>query len=697
MALSNTSVQSLKGVGEKRVLQLKKLGIETLFDLVSFYPRDYIDRTQLKSIQDTLKGEFVCVQAKLIRPPKEKRVRGNLRIIEGIFSDETGEIHAIWYNQPYITQKLRLGKTYWLFGKIDHAGIKSILSPSINLVEDDTSNFFRILPVYPSVSGLSQSTLLKLMAHFLKEYAEHIQGILPQAVCDEYELIDFHTAILNIHAPINFSLLEQSRKRLIFEELFSLYGKLLLQKNALQQKNKTRTYTGKSSHILTNISNAKNDPFNFEPFTQGPFLTFIQSLPFAPTLAQKKVIRDIFNDLDSSTPMNRLIQGDVGCGKTLVAAFALLKASLSHYQSIFLAPTSVLAQQHYEELTKLFQNFPIRIELLMGSLKKKEKKRLKDEIASGNIHIVVGTHAILEEDVAFFNLALVITDEQHRFGVRQRKSAAIKGADVDVLVMSATPIPRSLALVLYGDLDVSIIDEMPKGRIPVQTHIVQENKRAELFRFIEENIQQGGQAYIVCPLIEESEKLAPVQSAISLWEKERNGAFAKFRLGLLHGKLTEAEKSDVIHNFSTGYTQILISTTVVEVGVNVPNANIMVIENAERFGLSQLHQLRGRVGRGTRASYCFLMLQPSAKTSEKRLHLLKEYTDGFSLSQKDLELRGPGEFFGTRQHGVPPLKLANVFFDTRIMEEVQTACKKLLKDGHLHQIALDRNAREIWL
>jgi ATP-dependent DNA helicase RecG len=661
MKLADISLSNLKGVGEKRRVQLSKLGLGTIFDLLFFYPRDYMDRSVQKKIIETLDGDSVLIKARVISNVKEITIKRQMTLCETKIEDETGVLKVIWFNQSFIKHKLKKGMEYSFFGKIDGPKSKVLTNPTFEEYSCDSQNFMRILPIYSSLNGLGQSFLRKIITQALQEYSDHLETKIPKSIIQKYHLADFKTALQTMHAPKDLASLEKSRNRLVFEELFVFHIKLLQLKERNSQTIKKRSY--------------KN--------LEGEISSFMDQLPFALTHAQQRALQEIFSDMESKKIMNRMVQGDVGCGKTIVAAIAILKAVKSDFQAMMMAPTSVLAEQHYHELKSLFKNLNIRVSLLTGSMKKKEKDQIKNDLQKGSIQVVVGTHALIQKDVFFQNLALVITDEQHRFGVHQRGTAIEKGLEPDVLVMSATPIPRTLAIILYGDLDISIIDEMPKGRIPVETYIVKEDMRERLIHFIKKNILEGGQAFIVCPLIDESEKLDTLKSAVALWEEYHRNDFKGYRIGLLHGKMSSEEKDDVIHNFSTGHTQILLSTTVIEVGVNVPNANIMVVENAERFGLSQLHQLRGRVGRGLRKSYCILFNQSESDVSSKRLEILKTSNDGFEISQKDLDLRGPGDFFGTKQHGLPSLKLANLIDDIKVLKEVQSACQEVLLSGEM--------------
>ncbi len=666
MNLSDISLSSLKGVGKKRMDQLKKLGLETIVDLLFFYPRDYMDRSVQKKIAEAIEGDTILINAHVISHVKEISAKSRMTLCETKIQDDTGVLKVIWFNQSFVKHQIKKGLLYSFFGKINGQKAKVLSNPSFEECSNDSQSFVKILPIYPSIQGLSQGFLRKVISSALDEYSGNLKTNIPKTILDKYGLEDFNTSLQTIHLPKDLESLKKSRNRLVFEELFVFHIKLLKLKEHNSKTEKKRIY-----------KNIENELSRFK-----------QDLPFSLTNAQQRALQEIFSDMESKKLMNRMVQGDVGCGKTIVAAIAILKAVKSGFQSMMMAPTSVLAEQHYHELKSLFKDLKIQLCLLTGSLKKKEKEQIKNDIQNGLVHVVVGTHALIQKDVTFKNLALVITDEQHRFGVHQRSVAIEKGLEPDVLVMSATPIPRSLALILYGDLDISIIDEMPKGRIPVETYIVKEDLRERLIQFIKKNVEEGGQAFIVCPLIDESEKLDTLKSAVSLWEAYKKNDFQGYKVGLLHGKMSLEEKDDVIHKFSTGFTQIVLSTTVIEVGVNVPNANIMVVENAERFGLSQLHQLRGRVGRGHRKSYCILFNQSESAASLKRLEILKTSTDGFEISQKDLELRGPGDFFGTKQHGLPSLQLANLVEDVKILKDVQTACHEFLSTESFEAIPL---------
>jgi ATP-dependent DNA helicase RecG len=667
--LGKLQIGKIKGIGKIKEDKLKQLGIFTVEDLLTNYPRSYIDRTRVKRVGELLSGDEVCFRATVNDNVREIKTKGGLKIYETNVSDISGTIKIRWFNQSYVRFKIKRGMTFLFFGRVETGKIKAVINPSFEELYEDSSSYMGILPIYSLVNGLSQNTIRQVTRNACEEYLKYMKSNIPKDIRQRLNLMDFDEAIRNVHFADNMKFIEDAKDTLIFEELFNLQVQLLNIKDNINVIHKERTYMNMISEV------------------EG----FITSLKFQLTAAQKNVVREILEDMDSAKVLNRLVQGDVGSGKTVVAAIAIFKGVKSGYQCAMMAPTEVLAKQHFEELTNLYSGYGIKVCLLTGSMTKKEKTLAKEALKNGEVDVAVGTHALIQSDVEFKKLALVITDEQHRFGVRQRGAISGKGKDADVLIMSATPIPRTLALIIYGDMDVSLIDEMPKGRTPVETFVIKEHKRDGLNKFIKENIEDGGQAFFVCPLIEDSEKLESLVSAKSLWEEYSKDYFKDYMVGLLHGKMSEDDKDKIIGDFASGNIHILVSTTVIEVGVNIPNANIMVVENAERFGLSQLHQLRGRVGRGIRKSYCFLFNQVESQSAASRLNILRETNDGFKISEKDLEIRGPGEFFGYRQSGLPFLKLANLCTDIKVLKEIQEICLELKREGRLEEISKNIN------
>lgn len=645
----DTSVQYLKGVGEKRAAYLRKLGIDTLWDLLYYFPREYDDRRQILPICQTVPGQMCCICATPYRQVTEKRIRRNLSVCSLYVDDGTGSLFVKWFTSPQYSKNISYGQSYIFYGKrVDNFGRSEL---ELAAMEKQGANVQtgRIVPVYPLTKGLNQTAVQNLVAQAMDK-ADKLPDVLPEQLRTRLDLLDLDTAVRTMHAPDSFEALELARRRLVFEELFVLQMSLSFLKHRRG---------GQEGPVFADIVCAD---------------VFLQSLPFTPTNAQKQAVAEICADLQSGRPMNRLVQGDVGSGKTVVAAAAMLTAVKNGYQAALMAPTEILAFQHYDTLRSLLGN-TVSIALLTGS--SRGKKEILRGIATGGYDIVIGTHALIEKDVEFARLGLCVTDEQHRFGVSQRAKLKEKGGDCHVLVMSATPIPRTLALILYGDLDISIIGELPKGRQPIDTFCVGEAIRQRAYGFVKKQLDEGRQGYVVCPLVEESEK-SDLKSGTEFAEKLQRDVLPGYRIGLLHGKMRPAEKDEIMMAFKAGEIDLLVSTTVIEVGVDVPNANIMVIENAERFGLSQLHQLRGRVGRGAYKSYCILFTDSDNEVTRERMNIMCRTNDGFLISQKDLELRGSGEFFGTRQHGLPELKVANLFTDLEVLKQAQAACELVL-------------------
>jgi len=553
---------------------------------------------------------------------------------------------------------LKYGKKYRFFGKISNKyGKIDLTSPVFDEIEKK-NNTGKIIPLYPLTFSLSQNTIRKIIENGLKDVEEDggLKETLPQYILNEYKLEEINKAIETVHFPKEFADFEIARKRFVFEELLSTQLALLQLKNSNLKDHKGISFS-KDAHMSD----------------------VINSLPFNLTKAQLRVLEEIDKNMEQDKSMNRLLQGDVGSGKTVVAMISAYKAVKSGYQVAVLAPTAILATQHLENFQKILKKFDIRCELLISGITKKKKKEILEKLQNGEIDILIGTHAMLEENVTFKNLGLVVTDEQHRFGVKQRTTMAQKGENPDVLVMSATPIPRTLALILYGDLDISVIDELPPNRKKIETFAVTKALEDRVNNFVKKQVDEGRQAYIVCPLVEESEE-NDLQSVISLYEKCKTEVFPNYRIEYIHGKMKQKEKDDIMERFKNGEIDILISTTVIEVGVDVPNSSIMVIEDAQRFGLAQLHQLRGRVGRGEYQSYCILKYEGKGKNTRERMKIMTQTNDGFVISQKDLELRGSGDFFGTNQHGIPDFKIANLFTDIDILKLAQEAAIKIVND-----------------
>lgn len=589
----------------------------------------------------------------------ENRIRGNLTLCKLIVRDETGTAQITWYNQPYLKNTFKPNQRYKFYGRIKNSFGKIEMQSPVFELEEASRNTGKIIPIYPLTFQLSQNTIRKIIENGLNEVAEKLPETMPAYFIKQHHLYDINTAIKQIHFPDNFETFKQARKRLVFEELLSMQLALL----SIKSK-----YEVQKQGIAFDKNVSMSD--------------IINQLPFSLTKAQLRVLEEIDHDMESTKPMNRLLQGDVGSGKTIVALISCYKAVKSGYQAVVMAPTAILATQHLESFTEILAGTGIRIELLISGISKKKKEDILQRLQTGEIDILIGTHAVLEENVVFSKLGFVVTDEQHRFGVRQRSIIAEKGENPDVLVMTATPIPRTLALILYGDLDISIIDELPPNRKKIETYAVKKDMEARVNSFIAKNIEEGRQAYIVCPLVEENEEIN-AKSVMELAEVYKNQIFSQYRVEYLHGKMRPKEKDEIMERFKNGEIDLLISTTVIEVGVNVPNSNIMVIENAERFGLAQLHQLRGRVGRGQYQSYCILKYQGNSQVIQERMKVISSTNDGFVISEKDLELRGSGEFFGTKQHGLPEFKIANLFEDIETLKQIQEISMEIIDQDPL--------------
>lgn len=656
----STSVQYIKGVGPKKAYSLKRLNIETIGDLLYFIPRDYDDRTKVNSLRESKIGEKATLEVEITGNSSITRPRRNMSILKIPIRDDSTTGYLVWFNQEYLKDKFKIGEFYRVNGKINKMGFElQIMNPVFETL-DKSQKTGRILPIYPLTEGLTNNELMRIVNYSLNNYLNYIEDILPKDLIEKYNMLGVKESLRNIHYPNSNDLLKKSRFRLVFEELLILQLGLFIIKN--------KGYSKETGIIFKASLEMKN---------------FIDNLPFNLTSAQKNVLQEIEADMDKPKQMNRLVQGDVGSGKTIIAVLAMFRAVKSGYQAAMMAPTEILATQHFESISSIFNKYGIRCELLVGNLTNKVKNHILEDLKTGKIHVIVGTHAIIQEHIEFKNLGLAITDEQHRFGVKQRSVLNQKGINPDILVMTATPIPRTLALILYGDLDISIIDELPPGRKEIETYAVGFQMEERVHKFIEKQLLENRQAYIVCPLIEESETL-DLNSAEILYEKLKTEVFKNYNVGLLHGKMKSKDKDEIMELFKNNEIDILVSTTVIEVGVNVPNSNIMVIYNAERFGLAQLHQLRGRVGRGQYQSYCILLNGSNNPIARERMRILQSSSDGFVISEKDLELRGPGEFFGTKQHGLPELKIANLIRDIDILKIVQKEAQEIMrKDKNL--------------
>ena len=644
----NADIQYLKGVGARRAAQLAKLGVHTLRDLLTFYPRTYEDWSRIVPIAQAPNDTTVCIRAIVGGPCREHRIRKGMTLYKTEITDGESLLEVTFFNSKYAAEKLEQGKEYLFFGRITGKGYyRSLNAPEYVPVEAAGGG---LRPIYPQTEGLNSRAIEKLVRQGFA-VCEDAPDPLPEEIRSAYCLMPQRTAWETVHFPPGEDLLSEARRRLIFEELF------LLELGLMRLKSKTRRSTGV-------VLSKDETP------------AFAALLPFTLTGAQQRAIADCTADMMRPVPMNRLLQGDVGSGKTAVAAALIYNCACNGYQSALMAPTEVLAMQHFSTFSALFANTPVRLALLTGATPAAEKRRIKAALSAGELDFVVGTHALIQKDVQFASLALAVTDEQHRFGVHQRSLLSAKGDSPHTLVMSATPIPRTLALIIYGDLDLSILDEMPRGRQPVATYLIDSEKRERAYGYVKKHLIEGRQGYIVCPLVEESEESDALAAAQEVYASLAEGFFRGFRVGLLHGKMKSAEKRAVMERFAAGEVQLLVATTVIEVGIDVPNAVIMVIENAERFGLSQLHQLRGRIGRGSEKSTCILI---SDHSDTERLQIMTETNDGFRIADADLKLRGPGDFFGARQHGLPALKIANMMTDGAVIRETYAAAEALLK------------------
>lgn len=666
----NKEIQFVKGIGPKRAEKLHKLNIFTLKDLIYYFPRQYEDRSKVKKINQLENEEKVTIKGVITRMDSYSPKKG-MNIIRMDMRDDTGYIKLSFFNQEYIKRAFKSGDSIVVFGKVKiENNFKEFVPIEIEHYSSKPQSNCKIEPVYPLTYGLSNKELQGIIRSVLTKEEFKVKEYLPTYILEKYKLCGIDFAVRNIHSPSNKEALKIALYRLVFEEFLILQLGLFYFKNGVNE----------SSGIEFKENEKLND--------------IIESLPFKLTKAQNRALSEIAQDMTSSKVMNRLVQGDVGSGKTVVALLALAIAVLNGYQGALMAPTEILASQHYDSFKEILERFNIKSELLVGSLTKKQKEKVLEKVKNQEVDILIGTHALIEDKVEFKNLGIVITDEQHRFGVRQRGRLSNKGDSPDILVMTATPIPRTLALILYGDLDISIIDELPPGRQPIETIAIEHKRRNEAYEnLVRSEVQKGRQVYVVCPLVEESEKIEAT-AASELVEELKREFFSDLRVGLLHGKMRPAEKDAIMDDFKNKKLDILVSTTVIEVGVNVPNATLMIIENAERFGLAQLHQLRGRVGRGKHKSYCILIYNSKTEVCKERMAIMEETTDGFKISQKDLEIRGPGEFFGTRQHGLPELKVANIFKHIKILKQAQLEARYIIGQDRRLQLKENQKIKE---
>ncbi len=658
----DTPVRYFKGVGPKRSELLSGIGIKTALDLLYYLPARYEDRSVFTKIKDIKTGEYQTIRGKVVTTGSRVAKKGG-RVFHLAVTDDTAFIQATWFNQPYLADLLKPGVQVVLYGKVERYDRLQIVQPEYEIVKDPDArslNMGRIVPIYNLTKDITHKYLRTLSHEAVMEYSKLLPEALPAYIIARDKLVDIKFAISNIHFPSSFSNLEKAYKRIVFDEFFILQLALALKKRSLAS-----IPGGGLNHRLSG------------ELTGG----LTKSLTFEFTAGQKKAIADICRDMSSGRVMNRLLEGDVGSGKTVVAAYALALTVENSFQGAVMAPTEVLARQHFIVLSGLLLPLGISVALLVGGMDQKTRAEILLKIRSGEIDVVVGTHAVIEECVKFKALGLAVIDEQHKFGVTQKKLLKEKGDSPHILVMTATPIPRTLALTVYGDLDMSVIREMPLGRKPISTYWVEEERRADAYNFVKEELVKGRQAYVVCPLIEDSTKNANlsgtpaikagtgnIKNAEEVYKKLKNEIFSQFRVGLLHGRMDRTEKDKIMGQFKKGTIDLLVSTVVIEVGVDVANATVMFVESAERFGLAQLHQLRGRVGRGAHESYCILLADPKTDEAVRRLKSIEETLDGFQIAETDLEIRGPGEFFGTRQHGLPEIRFGNILKDFAIME-----------------------------
>jgi ATP-dependent DNA helicase RecG len=662
----STPIRYIKGIGPKRAKTMQKLGINTIEDLLYYFPRRYEDRTNFISISKLQAGQTYTIKAEVLaKAQRQSFRRRGFSIIEVAVGDQTGKLFCVWFNQPYLAGYFKVGQTMIFYGKIElYAGRLQMNSPEFEIVNgaqaaDESLNIGRIVPIYTLPEGITQRNFRRIIKYALDDYLPNISDFLPYDVRVRNKLLNLARSLLAIHFPDNLDVQKQAYERLAFEEFFLFQLPLALRK--LKKKEKL----GISHQVEGQLARS-----------------FIESLPFKLTVAQEKVVDEIKSDMAKPQAMQRLLQGDVGSGKTVVATIAGIFAIQGGYQVAFMVPTEILAKQHFEKINDQvssvkIQDKEIKVGVLTSSATEKEKKKICQEIKEGEIDLIIGTHALLEEEVKFKNLGLVVIDEQHKFGVGQRALLPKKGINPDILIMTATPIPRTLAITLYGDLDISVINELPPGRLPVKTVQFSEDQNLQAYNIAKEQLRQGKQAYIVYPVIEESYAL-DIVGAKKMYSGLKAGAFKEFKLGLIHGKLKQTEQDQIMERFKHKELDVLVSTTVLEVGIDVPEATCMIIEHAQRFGLSQLHQLRGRVGRGAAESFCVLVSVSETEEAKARLKAIVEYSDGFRIAEEDLKIRGPGEFFGQRQHGLTELKIANPLTQLQLLKQARAEAIKLV-------------------
>jgi ATP-dependent DNA helicase RecG len=687
----DASITSIKGVSAAMAAKFEKLGVKTIRDLLYFFPHRHLDYSQRQNISQLSEGEEQTIVANVWQA--QETWLGGRRGTEAIVGDETGNVRVVWFNNPYVAKSLRTNAQVVISGRVRLFGGRHVFeSPEWELLEDrELVHTGRLVPLYPLTQGLKPRQVRKLMKAVVDSFSGKVEDFLPSELIKRCKLLELPQAIAQAHYPEDVTAKNRARYRLAFDELF------ILQLGVLSKKHEWQ-------------ASQPGNPLSPQP---APLDVFLKSLPFELTAAQQKVLKELLSDLEKPIPMSRLLQGEVGSGKTVVATAALLMAAVNGCQGAFMAPTEILAEQHFTNVGQLLagagkqiaeeENLrtysgildrPLTVALLIGDLKQARKQEIQQQIASGEIDIVIGTHALIQKEVGFKNLSLVVVDEQHRFGVEQRSALRQKGFNPHVLVMTATPIPRTLALTLYGDLDLSVIDELPPGRQTVKTKWLKPEQRNSAYAFLRKQVTEGRQAFIICPLVEESE-IIQAKAAVAEYERLSGEVFPDLKLGLIHGRMSAAEKDKVMHQFRSGELQVLVSTPVIEVGIDVPNATVMLVESADRFGLSQLHQFRGRVGRGSAQSYCMLLAENPSEIGQQRLDIIEKIQDGFQLAEEDLRLRGPGEFFGTRQSGLPDLRMARLS-DVALLELARTEAIKLFeKDPGLKKPAHAPLAKEV--
>ncbi|MDP2911460.1 MAG: ATP-dependent DNA helicase RecG, partial [Candidatus Omnitrophota bacterium] len=666
------SARFVKGVGPSRLNILNRLGIETIHDLLYCFPRRHEDRSRIKKVGEIRLWNFETIKVKVLTFGERVSKRG-MNIFQVAVGDSTGVIHETWFNQPYMKDKFKIGQELILYGKVERYNFLQINNPEYEILtgtKEDMVHMGRIVPIYPLTANLNQRWFRNIMKYTVDNYVDEIADILPFEMRKRNNLMTLKEAVRNIHFPSSDIVLKNARERIIFDEFLILLTGIALKRAGI-----------------------KIDLTGYSHKAEGDLVQkFKKNLAFQLTKSQLKVISEIEEDMKSQKPMNRLLQGDVGSGKTIVALCGLMLTVQNGYQGALMAPTEILAEQHYRNINEMVKGLGVRVLLLSGDLKEEERRRRKQMIEIGEADIVIGTHALIQEGVNFKKLGLAVIDEQHKFGVMQRALLKSKSENPDILIMTATPIPRTLALTVYGDMDVSTIDELPPGRGETKTLYFEEKNREKAYKLAEEQIKIGRQAYIVYPIIDESEK-SDLRAAIRM-HKDLSAGFSDLKIGLLHGRMKSKEKEDIMHDFKDRKIDMLISTIVVEVGVDVSNATVMIVEHAERFGLSQLHQLRGRIGRGKHLSYCILVSEPKSDDAKQRISAMLKTQDGFKIAEEDLEIRGPGEFFGTKQHGLPELKIANIIRDKEILEIAKAEAFDLIKRDRFLRLPENRLIRD---